>query len=95
MQDESEGQNAFWTERNILSLSDEVLVNICTYLTSEAAVSLSCTCKRFNDLLCERKLIRCINLRASYSVSLDVDTLPAKLLRIWRLGFVNRAFDVL
>ncbi|GLG93216.1 Uncharacterized protein GBIM_00676 [Gryllus bimaculatus] len=72
MQDESEGQNAFWTERNILSLSDEVLVNICTYLTSEAAVSLSCTCKRFNDLLCERKLIRCINLRASYSVSLDL-----------------------
>lgn len=53
------------------SLSDEILLEICGYLSSEDLLSLSQTSIKFNDLLCDRLLIREVNFRAVYSLTND------------------------
>ncbi|CAL4124715.1 unnamed protein product, partial [Meganyctiphanes norvegica] len=52
---------------NIEHLPDEILVNILSFLPQEEFISLTTVSNRFDNLICDRLLIRDLDLRKTYS----------------------------
>ena len=56
----------------LLSLSDEVLVEICSHLTGGELLSVFNTCSRLRRLARDKKLVRMISFRNDFSVRVVV-----------------------